>query len=215
MIDHQLRVLARGIAGHLDGFQMVTDDELGHAAWLQHDDGRRLFLRRQGIHGIQGGRVEIRGAFPDSDYPYGPGERPRPITVAIGRSPAAIAAEISRRLLPGYAQALAQVQARIARQAADQQSRLRVATRLAAILPDATVRDDGRLAVTVHWSAPARSIGSGDIELRKAGALARLEADSLPVATIERLAEVLASLAATTPSLRPPPGRADASEGGR
>jgi hypothetical protein len=211
MIDHQLRALARGVAEHLDGFRLVTDDELGHAAWLEHADGRRLFLRRQGT---QGGRVEIRGAFPDSDCPFEPGERPRPITVAAGRSPAAVASEISRRLLPGYTQVLARVQARIARQAADHQSRVRVAERLAAIIPGATVRDDGRQVVTVHWSAPARSIGSGDIELRKAGALARLEADSLPVATIERPAAVLADLAATIPG-REPPGQAARREGGR
>jgi len=205
MIDRELRALARGIAGHLDGFRVVTDDELGHAAWLEHADGRRLFLRRVGA---QGGRVEIRGSFPDSDYTFELGERPRPITVAPGRSPAAVASEISRRLLPGYCQVLARVQARIARQAADHHSRAGVAGRLAAIIPGASVRDDSQHVVTVHWSAPARSIGSGDIELRKAGALARLEADSLPVATIERLAEVLASLAATTPGRAEPPGRA-------
>jgi hypothetical protein len=205
MIDHQLRALARGIAEHLDGFRLVTDDELGHAAWLEHPDGRRLFLRRQGG---QDGRVEIRGAFPDSDYPFEPGERPRPLTVAAGRSPVAVAGEITRRLLPGYAQVLASVQARIARQAADHTSRIRVARRLAAILPGATVRDDGRHVVTVHWSVPARSIGSGEIELRRAGALARLEADSLPIATIERLAEALADLAAATPAREQPPGRA-------
>jgi hypothetical protein len=212
MIDHELRALARGIAEHLDGFQVVTDDELGHAAWLEHADGRRLFLRRLGT---RGGRVEIRGAFPQSDYPFEPGERPRPITVAAARSPAAVASEISRRLLPGYAQVHVRVQARIARQAADHQSRVRVAERLAAIIPGASVRDDGQHVVTVHWSAPARSIGSGDIQLRKAGALARLEADSLPVATIERLAEVLASLAATTPGHPQPPGGAARRTGGR
>jgi hypothetical protein len=212
MIDHQLRALARGIAEHLDGFRLVIDNELGHAAWLEHADGRRLFLRRQGI---DGGRVEIRGVFPDSDYPFEPGERPRPITVAAGRSPAAVVRETTRRLLPGYAQVLARVQARIARQATDHQSRVRVAERLAAIIPGATVRDDGQHVVTVHWSAPARSIGSGDIELRKAGALARLEADSLPVATIERLAAVLADLAAAMPGREPPPGRAARREGGR
>ncbi len=208
MIDHELRALAHGIAEHLDGFHLVTDDELGHAAWLEHPDGRRLFLRRQGVHG---GRVEIRGAFPDSDYPFEPGERPRPTTVATGRSPAAVASQITRRLLPGYAQVLARVPARIASHA----SRARVAERLAAILPGATVRDDGRHVVTVHWSVPARSIGSGEIELRKAGALARLEADSLPVATIELLAAVLADLAAATPGREQPPGRAARRTGGR
>ena len=213
MIDHQLRALARGIAEHLDGFRVVADDELGHAAWLEHADGRRLLLRRLGA---QGGRVEIRGAFPQSDYYFQVGERPRPITVAAGRSPAAVASEITRRLLPGYAQVLGRVQARIARQADDHHSRARVAERLAAIIPGASVRDDGRHVVTVHWSAPARSIGSGDIELRKAGALATLEADSLPVATIERLAEVLADLAATAPGgERRQPSRTGAAEGGR
>lgn len=205
MIDHELRALARGIAEHLDGFRVVVDDELGHAAWLEHADGRRLFLRRPGT---QRGRVEIRGAFPDSDYSFEAGERLRPITVAVGRSPAAVANQISRRLLPAYGQALARVQARLAGQAADHQSRVRVAERLAAIIPGASIRDDGHHVVTVHWSAPARSIGSGDIELRKAGAVATLRADSLPVATVERLAAALADLAATTPGRQQPPGRA-------
>ena len=212
MIDHQLRALARGIAEHLDGFRVVADDELGHAAWLEHPDGRRLFLRRQGG---ERGRVEISGALPDSDYPFEPGERPRPITVATGRSPAAVASQITRRLLPGYAQMLARVQARIATQTTDHHSRIQVAERLAVIIPGASVRDDGKQIVTVHWSAPARSIGSGEIELRKAGALATLRADSLPVATIEQLAQALADLAAARPDRTQPPGRVARREGGR
>ncbi len=103
---------------------------------------------------------------------------------------------------------LARVQARIATQTTDHHSRIQVAERLAVIIPGASVRDDGKQIVTVHWSAPARSIGSGEIELRKAGALATLRADSLPVATIEQLAQALADLAAARPDRTQPPGRA-------
>ncbi|HZD67618.1 MAG TPA: hypothetical protein VFA45_01455 [Actinomycetes bacterium] len=190
MIDHQLRALARGIAEHLDGFHVTVDDELGHAVWLDHTDGRRLFLRRLRS---QGGRLEISGSYPPSDYYFEADERPD-ITVAIGRTPAAIATEITRRLLPGYNEVLAKVHAHIAKRAAEDASRAQIAKRLAALLPDASIHDNGHSVTTVHWYASGDgSTGSGHIELHNGGTRATLEA-RLPTATVERLMAVLASL---------------------
>jgi len=195
MIDQQLRQLARAVAAQLDGFCVQTNDEIGHAVWLAHPDGRRLFLRRPWNHHD---RVEISGHYPHSDYYFQPGEHLR-ITVAIARQPAAIAREITRRLLPGYVQVLAKVRAHLARQAADDTHRAQLAERLARLIPGASVHDDGHHTTTIRWSASGQDpIGYGRIELRHDATSATFKADSLPPATLERLAAALASLAPTS-----------------
>jgi hypothetical protein len=139
MIDQQLREFARAVATQLDGFEFQTNDEIGHAVWLGHPDGRRLFVRRLwNDHD----RIEVSGHYPHSDYYFQSGEHRR-ITVAIAREPAAIAKEITRRLLPGYVQVLAKVQAHLAKQAAGDTRRAELAARLARLIPGASVHDDG------------------------------------------------------------------------
>ncbi len=195
MIDQQLRDLARAVAAQLDGFQVQTDNEIGHAVWLGHPDGRRLFVRRPWNHHD---RVEISGHYPHSDYYFGPGEHIK-ITVAIAREPAAIAKEITRRLLPAYVQVLAKVQAHLARQAADDTRRAQLAARLARLIPGASVHDDGHHSTTIRWyTSDQEPIGYGRIELRHDATSATFKADSLPPATLERLAAALASLAPTS-----------------
>ncbi len=195
MTDAELRDLARAVATHLDGFRVQADDEIGHAVWLGHPDGRRLFLRR--LWNNQG-RVEISGHYPHSDYYFQPDERIK-ITVAVAREPAAIAKEITRRLLPSYVEVLAKVQSHIAKRAADDTRRAETAARLAKLIPGASVHDDSHHSTTIRWYASGEEpIGYGRIELRHDGTSATFKADSLPVATLERLAAALASLAPTS-----------------
>jgi len=192
VIDQQLRELARAIATHLDGFCVQTDSEIGHAVWLGHPDGRRLFVRRLWNNH---GRIEVSGHYPHSDYYFQPGEH-RKITVAMAREPAAIDREITRRLLPGYVQVLAKVQAHIAKRAAGDTRRAELAARLATLIPGASVHDDGHHSTTIRWYASDQEpIGDGRIELRHDATSATFTADSLPPATVERLAVALASLA--------------------
>jgi len=193
MRDTALPDLARAVARHLDGFAASPVGDYGDRLELAHPDGRRLWLHWE-RHLWD--RVEIGGIYPDSDFTLLGADYVR-ITVATRRGSAVIAREITRRLLPPYTEILAKVQAHIATQAADHTGRAQVATRLAAIIPGAAICDDGRHVTTVHWSTHDGPIGSGDIELCKAGTTATLEARGLPVASLERLAELLAAIAAS------------------
>jgi len=210
MRDAQLRDLGRAVARHLAGFTVQVISDYGDVVRLDHPDGRRLHLRR--LWNNQG-RVEISGAYPQSDYHLRAADHVS-ITVAVSRGPAVIATEINRRLLPAYAEVLGKVQAHLAQQAADHASRAQVAERLAALLPDASIHDDGRSATTVRWSASdGGPMGSGHVELRNGGTRATLEA-RLPAATVERLAAVLASLAPASAGAKQP-GRTARRTGGR
>ncbi len=188
--DHQLAELARAVACHLDGFTARAVDDFGYTLRLDHPDGRGLYLHRQ--HNNES-RVEIVGAYPHSDYHFRAGEHPS-ITVAIARGPTVIAREITRRLLPAYTEVLGKIHAHIARQTADHANRTRAARRLVALIPGASIHDDGRHATTVRWYAADEPIGYGHIELGAAGTTGTFQARSLPIATLERLATTLADL---------------------
>ncbi len=188
--DPQLAELARAVASHLDGFTARTVDDFGYTLRLDHPDGRGLYLHRQ--HN-DGGRVEIVGAYPHSDYHFRTGEHVS-ITVAITRGPAVISREITRRLLPACTQVLGKIHAHIAKQTADHANRTRAAKRLAALIPGASIHDDGRHTTTVRWYADDEPIGYGHIELGAAGTTGTFQARSLPLATVARLATTLADL---------------------
>jgi len=188
--DQQLAELARAVAAHLDGFTARTVDDFGYTLRLDNPDGRGLYLHRR--HNNES-RVEIVGAYPHSDYYFQAGEHVS-ITVAIARGPAVISREITRRLLPAYTEVLGKIHAHIAKQTADHANRTRAAKRLAALIPGASIHDDGRHATTVRWYAADAPIGYGHIELSAAGTTGTLEARSLPIATVEQLATALAGL---------------------
>ncbi len=189
--DQQLAELARAVASHLDGFTAHAVDDFGYTLRLDHPDGRGLYLHRQ--HNNHS-RVEIVGAYPHSDYYFRTGEHVS-ITVAISRGPVVISREITRRLLPVYTQVLGKVHAHIAKQAADHANRTRAARRLVALIPGASIHDDGRHATTVRWYTADEPIGYGHIELGAAGTTGIFQARNLPIAAVERLATALAGRA--------------------
>jgi len=188
--DREFAELARAVASHLDGFTARAVDDFGYTLRLDHPDGRGLYLHRR--HN-DGGRVEIVGAYPHSDYHFRDGEHPS-ITVAIARGPTVIAREITRRLLPAYTEVLGKVHAHIAKQTADHANRTRIAERLVALIPGASIHDDGRHATTVRWYTADEPIGYGHIDLSAAGTTGTFEARNLPIATVERLATALPDL---------------------
>jgi hypothetical protein len=189
--DQQVVELARAVASHLDGFTARAVDDFGDTMRLDHPDGPGLYLHRQRNNHS---RVEIVGAYPHSDYYFREGEHVS-ITVAIARGPAVISQEITRRLLPAYTEVLGKIHAHIARQTADHANRARAAKQLAALIPGASIHDDGRHGTTVRWYAADEPIGYGHIELSGPGTSGTFQARSLPIATVERLATALADLA--------------------
>ena len=84
-------ILAHQIAEHLPGWEADTD-----ARWItlrRPADGAEITLRRQD------GRLRVFGSYPSTVYVH----EPQPsITLAADRPPRTIAAEITRRFLPGY-----------------------------------------------------------------------------------------------------------------
>ncbi|MFD1935117.1 hypothetical protein ACFSKW_26945 [Nonomuraea mangrovi] len=86
--------------------------------------------------------------YPNGDVSLG---LPRhQITVAAARGPSALAAEISRRLLPGYERDLVIVRQRQTRAAAERVGRAQLIARLVETLPGARVEEHDRRA-SVHW----------------------------------------------------------------
>ena len=189
--DREFAELARAVASHLDGFTARAVDDFGYTLRLDHPDGRGLYLHRRRNNDS---RVEIVGAYPHSDYYFRDGEHPS-ITVAIARGPAVIAREITRRLLPVYTEVLDKIHAHIAKQTTDHANRTRAARRLAALIPDASIHDDGRHTTTIRWYTAEEPIGYGHIELSAAGTTGTFQARSLPIATLEQLATALAGCA--------------------
>jgi hypothetical protein len=78
------------------------------------------------------GKTEISPIYPNSTY--GGGSRGR-IGVSVSRGPRAVAAEITRRLVPVYRERLAAIVAHDAEEAAQQNARAALAARIEALFP--------------------------------------------------------------------------------
>jgi len=132
----------------------ATADNAG--AVLVHTDGRGLVLR-VGWDGK--GRLTVSGRYPHApDFYRRNDDRPE-ITVAVTRTPAAIAGEITRRLLPGYETRLAAVRTFLTDAAEDAATRERVTARLCATLPGATNTRGTGLSLPL----PGSAYGSGAV----------------------------------------------------
>lgn len=126
----KLAELGEQIASHL-GPGWTAEPFMGHAVELTHTDGGRLFAR------LDSARLNLTASYPTYERRA---VRPRlrdlreSITVSTARPPAAIAADITRRLLPDYERALADVRAQIAEMTVRAEGRAVTAARLGALL---------------------------------------------------------------------------------
>lgn len=126
--------VAREILPHLPAGWTAAprSDASEHAAndtaTLHHGDGRKLFLRR--IWNREG-RVTIGGYLPPGAY-YHKDDR-LDITCSLDRKPAAIARDITARLLPAYDAAWLTACANLAAQARQERSREEIAALLSNI----------------------------------------------------------------------------------
>ncbi len=116
--------------------------ELAHAANLTHFDGRQLHLSERYD---DPSHLQIRGAFPATDYPFRSGERDS-VRVAMDEDPARIAALISGRLIPTHRDVHERVKKHNAQQAKTRQAVEAHARDIAARLPGARTRIDGTSA---------------------------------------------------------------------
>lgn len=101
MTDTEFLRVAGAVAEHLGDGWRTEPGTFADLVNLAHRDGRCLETRR---HSRAPERMLIGEVFPPGPTPYG--LTSRTITVRITRGPAVIAAEITRRLLPGYQESL-------------------------------------------------------------------------------------------------------------
>lgn len=135
----QLASTAADIAARLGDGWTTSPDHHGSSHVLQHRDGYGVLLQR-GTHGGQP-RIYARGTLPpapdDVDL-YTSDLRPGQITMAAAKTPARMAEEIRRRLLPTARAALDIWRGRVERLRAHEAARTAAAGQLAA-LPGVTL----------------------------------------------------------------------------
>lgn len=119
--------------------------------------------------------------YPPSDYHLRGADRHQ-ITVRVDRGAAVIAAEIGRRLLPGYEQTLTRVRDWETRRAAEATTRARVAEQVLAVLPGAYLSGlAGHNDTIVGWHSPVDRAGhSGRIRFLGDAQTAEIDARPCP-----------------------------------
>ncbi|WP_353707278.1 hypothetical protein ABRQ22_14850 [Cellulosimicrobium sp. ES-005] len=117
MSTHEEREILRQTVGHVvtalgEGWSVDADPqwEEYRGVYVDGPDGARLWLT---LAWNNADRLEVQGLYPKPEEPHARGwskrydeERKDSITVRRDRDPAAIAREITRRLLPGYLEML-------------------------------------------------------------------------------------------------------------
>lgn len=154
--DRALLAFAKDIAAHLDGFTAGHD---GTGVVLHDDTGVFLGVAFCG-HPV-GTRIAIAAYPPSAANDWQRKQLKSKITMVAERGAEVIAARITRDVLPGYLQVLAQVKADIADRTERLAARDILAARLEAIIPGAQI-DNGHgpvgqlAAVTVgdRWQEP-------------------------------------------------------------
>jgi hypothetical protein len=198
-----LAELGIGIARHLgEGWYSQGEEDWG--ARLRGPGGMHLLVQPAGYTEVLQ-RVTVSGIRPpDSPYLRASDTRGRQIGVAVARGPATIAAEITRRLLPGYGELLAEAYAYIERQASDQAQQDAVVDDLIGVLPGSTrstTSARGSSQVQVHLDRPTRdgrTTSAGTATVWSAGREVQLELRGLPPGLAVK---VLAVLAAERPAV--------------
>jgi hypothetical protein len=158
MQDHirKIQALSVDIARHLDGGWTPAHDDDTYGAALVSGD-MRLYIEP----GRQDGRLSIHGTYPRiREAGVRPEYAAEPITVRDDRGAEAIAGEITRRLLPGYAAGLAGHLSDLARRdaagAANRATAERIAKALGAVLNNdgatVTLRGDGIYGTMRAWN---------------------------------------------------------------
>lgn len=198
MTDHTTHphTLARAIAANLPTGWQTVETPFDHAARIVGPDGVTIHLRVEN-YGAAAGRLILSGGVPDgTSYPDADthGVDTGRITVAADRDPAAIARDVTRRLLPVVVESWATVSDRIARRLNRAATRDTLAAELAGILgsrtytrrgdvaadlPDRFASTPGVRAIAFGHMAPGYDGESVDVELRgispdRARELARL-----------------------------------------
>ena len=143
MRDSEARSIAGQVARYLPGAGWAPDAAWdGYGAILAGPDGARLHLT-----GPRDGKIHVSGCLPVTSLRVTAGG----INVGASRPPAAIAAEVGRRLLPAYRAALAEIREQDAIERAAQLARAALADQITGLFPA------GAAAMPSHCQSSSRS----------------------------------------------------------
>jgi hypothetical protein len=192
---HDIAQLAADVAQFLGEGWGVDPDFDANGRMLDHTDGRRLHIYTTGWPGNLTRRVIISGSLPYRPGQYiEPGSRTE-ITVAAERGAAVIAREITRRLMPGYIDALAKVRARNATEDAAWESQAALAAKVRGIfglyepdMQDWQMEQVKRNGITVSL----HRFGYGSVRPNHDGTSAKLEV-TLPADQLVQVLDLLAT----------------------
>ena len=180
MHDSEARSIAGQVARYLPGGGWAPDASWdGCGAILAGPDGARLHLT-----GPRDGKVHVSGCFPMTDMRV----KSCGINVGAARPPAVIAAEITRRLLPGYLGQLRQVNEHNDREERDRETRAQVIGKFAAMFPGSHVRTAGHRGMYTE----ALLNGGGSVEAYGAASTVKIELRSIPADVAAAMLAVLA-----------------------
>lgn len=173
--EARLASIAAEIGKALGGWRATL--EHGHMARLRHPSDRDLEVSLSVAypHGAKG-RVECAGILPwkrgNELRVYSKAKAPR-ITVALSRAPEDIAAEICRRALPGYLEAMATLRKDIAEAEEALDARTKLVRRLAEVVGAVQV-GEGRIYL------PDDVCSYGHVEVGSGGGSVKLDVSMSP-----------------------------------
>jgi hypothetical protein len=188
----RLLELAAAIGRELGGFRAEMVHSYGEK--LVHADGRMLLLRSS--WDTPEGMVTVSGRL-DRDETYDGDaacglERAR-INASVKRGPAAIARDITRRLMPRYEADLAEYRRRADVTRRRLATCLKLAEGIAVVIPGAELRPAGpRDSHTiVRWHGQSGAVGAGEVTIDYSGTSAALVVRLTSPESIRNVAEAL------------------------
>lgn len=183
--------IAQKVAPFLDGWCAEPLERAGTAAL--RNGNMQLYIRDENIYSVKAGRIAISRIFPRdrngrhlNEYMYGDQNPAMCITCAVKRGALAIANDINRRLLPGYADALAQLAALHRERAEREDAQTAMVAHLAQI-GNATISSHN----PNHIHGYHDELGSWSAEIGQAGTIYKMEIHSIDPETAEKIIRII------------------------
>lgn len=183
--------LAAEIAEYLEGWTVPErDDSKRYWGQLVGPEGETIYVHT-GSTWSKPGQVNLSATLPDGygDVQRYDERRTDEINVSISRGAEVIAREITRRLLPGYLEAHADMRERIAKRAAEKAHTAKVTSDLAAAFKGSTSEYDG--PEKFRFGHVNRSY-YGDVRMNYNAESCTLEIHSLPTDLAREIAKTMA-----------------------
>jgi len=184
MHDTEARSIAGQVARYLPGGGWALEASWdGYGAIVAGPDGARLH-----VNPPRDGKVHVSGCFPMTDLRVtGCG-----VNIGASRPPAVIAAEITRRLLPGYLGQLREVTEHNEQDARDTEARAAIIGKIAALFPGGHVRTAGHRGTYTEALIHPAGCGTGSVEAYGDASTVKIDIHGVPADLAMAMLAVLA-----------------------